>query len=333
MKKIEIILLTILITSCDSFVEDKYIPGDLTPPALVSISAISKDSIKIVSNENIFLNSSSFCSNNGLEIIDFIENGHEITIKFNSELTPGNKYSAEYKILDSVGNSLWFIAEIYGYNSNLPKILINEFIVKGTKTNPNKIELYVISSGNMAGITIYNGTKESNDYSFIFPDMDVNEGEYIVIRTTSDNFPIPFIELDNINIKHDKKFLDNVRDIRIDDFKLSASSGTISIYNEPFGEIMDAVIYSKNLNDETKNSRNFGLTKVVERVDEIGECGEWISSNELINPEDVIYSNSSTTTRSLSRYRFTDTNSKSDWIIVASKEASFGYDNSEKAYE
>ncbi len=333
MKCLSVIYIILLfISGCDNY--DKIIQDhlDITPPSLSSIKVIGVNSLTIESNEKILLKHESYISREDIVIKDILYEENLITINFDNSLIPGKQYRSEFRIEDKNGNSLSFITNFYGYNPIKPKIIINEFITKGSKTNPNKIELYVKKGGNLAGLTLFNGTKNNYDSIYIFPSIDVVTGEYIVIRTISDNYPEPFIEILDLNINHDKKFIEGIRDLRIDNFKLSGTNGVISLYSDPYGDIIDAVIYSKNHNDDTKRYRNFGLSKTLSRVDEISSENAWIGDYETLFPDDVIYSGSSTSTRSLNRLKFRDNDTNDDWITVQTREASFGFNNSENEY-
>lgn len=305
---------------------------DITPPNLSSIKVTGVNTLIIESNEKIFLQQESYMSREDIEIKNIIYEKNVIIINLKDNLIPGKQYRSEFRIEDENGNSLSFITNFYGYNPIKPKILINEFITKGSKTNPNKVELYVQKGGNLAGLTLFNGTKNNYDSIYVFPSIDVITGEYIVIRTISERYPEPFIEVLDLNIDHDKKFIAGIRDLRINNFKLSGTNGVISLYSDPYGEIIDAVIYSKNRNDDTKRYRNFGLSKTLSRVDDISSENAWTGAYETLFPDDVIYCGSSTSTRSLNRLNLMDNNNKDDWITVQSREASFGFKNSVNEY-
>lgn len=330
--KNKIIILLFTILSCDNYNRLVDSNMDITPPTLISLNVVSSNSIKVVFNENVIFKESSFVSRENSVINDVISAPNSANITFMDNFIPGMEYCSEFRFEDTNGNSISFIAKYYGFNPSPPELVINEFICKGTKTNPDKVEIYIKKGGNMAGITLFNGVSENYDTMFIFPSMKVNSGEYIVIRSTSEIYKSEYIEKDDLNFNNDKKFIDGVRDIRTDNFSLSSANGVISIYSDPFGEIIDAVIYSKNLNDFEKSYRNFGLKKTVERVDTIAEQNQWQGISYLIFPEDTINSNRSTTTRSLNRLNFIDKNSRTDWYMVPTGKSSFGYENSKEVY-
>ncbi|MGL1890450.1 MAG: hypothetical protein OCD02_02435 [Spirochaetaceae bacterium] len=331
MKNSYMILLLIL-TSCGDFTDITTIDIDLIPPFLESIKVIDSRTLQINSSEPISLISSSFVSREDYIIEDFVEDTNSLILTFNKDLIAGIEYCSEFRIEDENSNSLSFISNYFGYNDSIPNLMINEFMCRGSKTNPDKVELYILSSGNMAGLTVFNGTKNSYDSFFTFPSINVNQGDYIVIRSISDNYSIPFIETDNLDIEHDKKFLPGIRDLRVEDFSLSTTNGVLSIYSDPYGEPIDAVVFSKNINDDSKNYRNFGLSKVITRIDEISEQGLWDGITDIIFPEDAVFVGNSTTTRTLNRQNFLDSNTNEEWYTVDTGEDSFGYVNSTIVY-
>ena len=268
--------------TCSNIEITTLLPSDIKPPELLSLIVTAADTLEIIGTEPISLELESFYSQDQLVIIDQISNNNNIKVVLAEKLIPGREYKAEFKIVDSNYNSLSFIAKFYGYNNRLPEIIINEFTCKGSNTNPNKIELFIKSGGNLAGLSIYNGVKENYDYLFVFPSIEVKSGEYLVFRTISERYPKAFIEIESLSVNNDSKFIDGVRDIRADNFKLSSTNGVISLYSNPFGYIIDALPYSKNLNDDSKNYRNFGLKKSMDRIDLVGESGFWKTENVLI---------------------------------------------------
>lgn len=329
--KLYFLLFILFLTSCidyNSFVNEHL---DITPPVLKSVNVKDENTLQIECNERVTLSLESFSSKDSI-IKTVVENDNSIEIIFFEELEPGKEYISEFRIEDSNRNSLSFTSKYYGYNSNIPKVILNEFTNKGSKTNPDKLELYVLSSGNTAGMTIYNGTKNSYDGKFIFPSINVNKGEYIVIRSISERYPVGYIEINNINYNNDSKFINGVRDLRIPDLGISTTNGVVTIYDNPFGDVMDCVVFTKNNDNPEKRNRNFGLSKTLERVDELGTLGVWNSKSGVIFPSDAINIDDSTSTRSVNRINFIDSNSNLDWNIVDTGEYSFGYKNSEIYY-
>lgn len=332
MRKLICIFLSLMVVSCDNIENIVSYDRDLKPPAIRNLLVESNKSIIINCNETIYFIEKAYLSREGIEIESCELLDNSLKLNFETDMTPGKEYCSEFKIEDKNGNSLSFIAKYYGYNGDIPGLLINEFICKGTKSNPDKIEILVKKAGSMAGVTVFNGVSSDYDSKFVFPDIYVNKGEYIVLRAVSEKYPDEFIETDNINVVNDKKFIKGVRDIRTSNFSLSSTNGVISLYTEPFGSIIDAVVYSKNRNNEEKKNRNFGLKKTVDRVDIIGNSNEWEYASGCIFPDDTISIEKSTTTRSLNRKSELDTNSENDWYTVPTMKSTFGFINCTETY-
>ena len=70
----------------------------------------------------------------------------------------------------------------YGFNPNVPRLLINEFITQGTTDHPDIVELKVLTGGNMGGVVLYQGTPGSFDDRLVFPSLAGDTGEFIVVH-------------------------------------------------------------------------------------------------------------------------------------------------------
>lgn len=328
--RVSAIILTTLLLSCstEEIVQEIF---DITPPTIENIQCVDSNTLKIDSNEPIYFDRESFFSPS-LVISDIRENQNSIEIDFTNAFIPGKDYTCDMKLLDKNSNYNQFQTLFYGYNPELPNVIINEFICKGTKSNPDKIELYVVNNGNLAGLTLYSGTKYSYESKFIFPDINVREGEYITIRSTSEKYPLEYVEKENLSVDYDPKFTPESRDIRTNNLVIPGSNGVLSLYDSPLGEMIDTVVYTKNSNEDDKRYRNFGLSKTLERISTVEETGLWSSETGEIYPNDAINIDTSTTTRSINRRDHIDSNSKTDWYICPTKEASFGSENSDNVY-
>jgi len=69
---------------------------------------------------------------------------------------------------DSHGNSASFAAQFYGFNSRVPRLLINEFTPRGSGNHPDLVELKALSAGNMGGVVFFLGTPDSYDARLVF---------------------------------------------------------------------------------------------------------------------------------------------------------------------
>lgn len=330
--KVIIYILLLALSGCNNIQEYTNYNQDLKPPSIERLTVESSNSIRINCNEKVNFIEKAYFSREKIEIESYELGDKSFRLNFKTHMIPGREYCSEFYIEDLNGNSLAFVAKYYGYNKSIPDILINEFICKGTNSNPDKIELYIKKSGNLAGIALFNGVSRDYDSMFVFPDIKVNKGDYIIVRSVSEKYPDSFIETNDLNIANDRKFIEGVRDIRTKNFSLSSTNGVISVYTDPYGTIIDSVIYSKNTNNPEKRYRNFGLKKTVERVDLVGNIDEWKGVSSCIFPDDAVFVGNSTTTRSLNRRSLLDSNTDNDWYTVPTSKSTFGFENSTEEY-
>ena len=96
-----------------------------------------------------------------------------------SEQTPGLEYTFEGEARDTSSNAASFIATFYGFNPNIPRLVLNEFITQGTTDHPDMVELKVTAGGDMGGVVLYQGTPGSFDDRLVFPSWRVTTGEFI----------------------------------------------------------------------------------------------------------------------------------------------------------
>ena len=94
---------------------------------------------------------------------------------------------ANLVLKDANGNIERFYLTVKGRNYETPSLIINEISVKGTQSNPDRIELYVLNKGDTAGVVV-----SDEKFSFTLPSIKVKEGDIILIywdkSTTKKNY-------------------------------------------------------------------------------------------------------------------------------------------------
>jgi hypothetical protein len=106
----------------------------------------------------------------------------------------------------------------------------------------------------------------------------------------------------------------------------------LAIYTKPGGIVIDAVLYSNRTSQSDQRYLGFGTRDVMEWALELSDDGGWKIEYERIRPEDGINPEGSTGTRSICRAPDTDTDTRHDWYIVPTRQASFGGENSQEVY-
>ena len=259
---------------------------------------------------------------------------NEVVISLDSEQRVGEHYAIELCVEDSHRNSTTLVAGFYGFNPNLPRLLINEFITQGSSTHPDLVELFAVSAGNTAGMCLYEGMPENWDDRIVFPPIEVAAGDFLLVH-----FKPQGIE-DEVNETADKALsggLDaspEAYDLWVEGGGgLSGNNGVLSLFSCPDGAVMDAVVYSNRTSESDTDYGGFGTKDVYERVCALEPTGEWLFSGDRLAPEDAIDPDPSTATRSIARGREPlDTNLRGDWHITPTSGATFGGPNTDEVY-
>ena len=311
------ILLTVTLNACEAQPQRELynvlLGQDQQSPLLLASKSTTSHQATCYFNETVFCVPQDFsCPTDSVKIISVVPFEETIIITFAEALSAGQRVEIEGRVRDVVGNTLTFKVGVWGFNDRIPTLLINEFTTKGSGKNPDRIELWAKTEGNLAGVTIYDGVASTYDSQCILPSFEVSAGDYIVIQYGKDFSQEHSIEFDGGSVG------------------LGANNGAISLYDAPNGSIIDAVVYSNRTSDSDTNYGGFGTNKVCQRVRTLESTGNW--EPLPIIPETAVDSTYSTATRSFCREKGVDTNTKNDWYIVPTSKASFGKVNTSERY-
>ncbi|TFG64074.1 MAG: hypothetical protein E4H36_03950 [Spirochaetales bacterium] len=270
----------------------------------------------------------------GLALSESVCQETDIVLSFSDSQAPGQEYSLEASVRDEKRNSMDFLTSFYGFNPDIPSLLINEFTTQGSGNHPDLVELFVLSRGNLAGVAFYQGTKTVWEDRFVFPGLIVSPGDYILLHCKPQGLPE---ELNEVSVRDSSGGLDasaSAWDFWLDGGTgLSGNNGVLSVYANPYGAIIDAVLYSNRTSASDEDYRGFGSADTMEKADELAETGAWTASGDLAAPEDAVNPEDSTSTRSVCRNSLSgDTDGKEDWHIVPTGRYSFGRQNSDEVY-
>lgn len=275
--------------------------SDSQPPVLLEVVSDSDRTVRLVFSEKVMPFSDSFGAYNAKED----ENSIVITLK--KSLEPGKSSSVNARVKDLAGNTTQVNVTVWGYNPNPAKVLINEFTTRGSDSSPDRLELAVTDSGNLAGFTIYVGTPENYDSRFIFPDKYVNKGDFIVLYwSPSAPSAASGVFASGSNAKP------------------SSNNGVFVLSKSPSqgADVLDAVLYSSF---ESSQYDGWGTKNALLRATWVLERGLWHS--------DAINCSASTATRSVSRLKdLKDTDSSADWYVTVTSGATFGSANTSAPY-
>ncbi len=309
---------------------------DLAPPQLQSIYTLTSTQIALEFNEETELITQKTTIYPSLTILSISHTPtkpNRIIIEV-SKQTPGIIYKLKTEATDKNSNSISFIKSFYGHNDKIPNLLINEFTVRGSGKHPDTVELYILSNGNMGGITVYNGTSKNFTNLLVFPPFEVKKDDFILLhfKPTGDESEINETEKKNSSGGYDCS--NNAYDFWVKGGKgLGGNNGVITVYSAPNGEIIDGILYSNRTSTSDTKYRGFGKKDMLLRAETLANIGGWTFRGDKISPEDAINPEGSTGTRSICRNNPPrDTNSSMDWHIVPTRGATFGNPNTNSVY-
>ena len=307
---------------------------NIIPPKITDFRINNSDSVEFDFSGNIQPIQKVFNISPDIGISGLKAEGTVLTVSFSSSQQPGGKYYLKGAVKDSQGNSLTFCSEFYGFNPFIPDIVINEITTQGSSSHPDMAELFIKSSGNMAGVTFFEGCSEDYDAKYVFPSIEVNKGDYFIIHAKPEGIPGEITETSDKTVSGGIDSSDTAFDIWPPEFTgLSGNNGVISVYSGPGGSLIDAFAYSNRTSSSDENYRGFGSLSVMKRMDIIASCGGWLFTGDMIAPEDCVDPDPSTATRSVCRSSLSDdTDCSSDWHTVPTSMSSFGSVNSDEIY-
>ncbi len=334
-QKVSVITLITVVFSCGP-IEDyrQFTDRDIQPPMFISMGTLDSKTLELQFSEEIVSEPEYLIIDPAIEITSVLVEKDTMHILFAEDLEPGGLLKIEISISDLSGNSLTLISDFYGYNSNLPELIINEFTCQGSTTNPDKVELQILSDGNTAGLCIYEGVDTEWVQRKILPAIDVVQNDYIIVHFKPEGTTDEIDETENTNLSGGLNVHPDAWDLWVEEGSgLSGNNGTITLFTNPRGALIDGVLYSNRTSASDENYRGFGSTATMNKADRLFELGGWDIEGALIAPEDAIDPEDSTATRSICRESiFTDTNLSTDWHIVPTSTASFGEINSDEIY-
>ena len=181
------VLLPVLMIGCSQDTDavevfNIFSGADCTSPVLVSTESGSGNVVRLVFSEPVRIYGAS------LGQYPARAEGKNVYVTLPRTLGPGMQADLEGRVKDYAGNSSGFSVRVWGYNPEVPDILINEFTTKGTARSPDRTELLVLGDGNLNGAVLYAGTPVDYDAKFVFGDIPVKKGDFITVWWTED-FP------------------------------------------------------------------------------------------------------------------------------------------------
>lgn len=311
----------------------EMISGDWDPPMLSHVEAIEQSVIALTFDEPVELLEAYI--DPPVEIEESRWHEGALHIVGSTDFIASEEYWIDARVEDQSGNLSSVLVSVYGRNDRVPKIRINEFVCEGSSRHPDWVELRVDSSGNLAGLCLYEGSPTTWDSRFLFPDLDVEEGDYVVVHFKPEVIPE---EIDEV-VSPDESGGNDTHPEGWDFWVkggdgIPNTTGGLTLTAFPGGPHIDAVLYTTKRYEADDEKRGFGTTSQVEIFDSIVEIGGWQIAGDFAVPEDGFDPTDSTATRSIYRPEDGgDTDTAADWRIAPTSGATPGYQNTDEVYQ
>ena len=283
--------------------------SDSVSPSLVSVQSVTSSVIRLEFSEPVRIYGTSF------EPLGAREDGKFVYVSLDASLKPGTRSYVHGRVKDYSGNTTGFTIQVWGYNPDLPQVLINEFTTKGTAKSPDRTELRILSSGNINGMTLYNGVPSDFDALVVFGDIDVRADDMVVVWWTED-ISVPEVQEDMTGGRVFNICAQSTE-------ALPSNNGALVLCGSPAlgADVLDAVVYS----NFSASYGGYGTRSAQERAKWVTGSGAWSG--------DPLDSTTSTATRSMGRLPDADdSDSAKDWIVTVTGGATFGVRNSTEAF-
>ncbi len=296
---------------------------DRRPPVLLSAEAVDDRHVVFTFDEPVTGHGPTpWTASLGIKEEQYA--GTHATIELHAPTQPGQQVAFTAQVQDTSGNSTWFTTTVWAANPQVPKIIINEFSTKGTDSNPDRVELAILSDGNLAGVVVSDGPADTWDNRLVLPNTPVKRNDMVVIyykgtaptqpQRNADGSTVYFWEMPSLP-------------------GLPGNNGCIVVSHNPApaAVILDAVLYT---NQTTTTHDGFGSRELKEQALLLIANGAWDSGGQASAAMGGINSTASTSTRTMARIS-TTTNSKTakDWYVTVTRGATFGLPNTAAAYQ
>jgi hypothetical protein len=308
--------------------------GDIVPPMLEKVGADPSGNVQMTFDEPVLLVEGSLLIAPPCGSTEARPSGTSIIVVAPAQ-RPGAEYTLEATVEDAAGNSSAVVTRFTGFNPAVPRLILNELITRGSDDHPDLVEIRVLSDGDLAGVTAYQGTAGDWTDRVIFPACRVLSGEYVLVHFKPEGTP----EERNETGPRDESGGTDSSPAALDFWVsggrgLAGNNGVVALYDRPNGQILDGILYSNRSSASDSAYGGFGSASTLARAQELVAGLGWIAATGTVRPEDAVSPELSTATRSIARGRAgIDTNTREDWHISPTRGATWGAENGDESYE
>lgn len=307
---------------------------EISPPVLLDSRYDEQGNYRLYFNEEIHLIEETAVIEPEQDSWELGTEGRELVLLWENIPEEAEEYRLSLTVEDLDGNSNWFIIPFWTPQQDQASLLINETNPKGSGNNPDCIEFYCTRGGTLKGISFYLGCCRENNGSYLFPEMEVQEGDYLILHCSPKGTEDECTEITDKTLSGGLLSSEEAWDFWCPEkLSLPGTSALFTLYTLPQdGKIMDCLVYTNReyLEDDEKLGWTSSIYDQLVKL----EPGAWISEGDIIIPSEALWGDNSTATRSLCRSSLSeDSDRAEDWHTVPTSSKSFGVVNTDECYE
>ena len=327
----------------------EIISAEMSVPKILSFFVEDSSSLVMVCSEKVSVQNVQIKSDAGEYIEEnsdtqYFDDGKRINFLLKEPTEVGMNYIFSGSIKDSAGNELTFSLPFTGFNEKPARLVLSEIrskhsTSKGMLKKCEFVEVYVLKDGSTAGLEIVTGS-DGESKKYVFPDINVKKGEYIVVhfRTLDEGECIDEL-VENLSLSTGTDS-SNSRDLWVEGKESRISDSDVIVIRDSCRNILqDAVLFSAT------GKQSWYYTGQKSLALEAYESGIWKDGYE---PKNSVIADGISLTRTMCRMNIeklteeyspeNDIGSQTvietgtdDWSLVEG--ATPGAKNSEKKYE
>lgn len=327
----------------------EIISAEMPVPKILSFFVEDNSNLVMLCSQKVFVQKVQIKSDDGEYIEEtaeaqYFDDGKRINFSLKEPTLVGVNYVFSGSIKDSSGNELTFSLPFTGFNEKPARLVLSEIrskhsTSKGVLKKCEFVEVYVLKEGSTAGLEIVTGS-DGESKKYVFPDINVKKGEYIVVhfRTVDEGDCIDELG-ENLSLSTGTDS-SNSRDLWVEGKESRISDSDVIVIRDSCRNMLqDAVLFSAS----GKQSWYYAGQKSLAL--EAYESGIWKDGYE---PKNAVVADGISLTRTMCRMNIeklteeysseNDIDDQSvietgteDWSLVEG--ATPGAKNSEKRYE
>ncbi|MCR5725130.1 MAG: hypothetical protein K6G80_08605 [Treponema sp.] len=163
----------------------RLVSSDTTVPVVTAFSVSGERSLLLGFSEPASLDyvtvDDRACS------VSYADEGRTASVEIPDSTKVGQSYVFYCTVRDASGNTLDYSRLFSGYNAHPARLLLSEVRTETSGNNdryPEFVELYVLSSGNLWGLSLVTA-KGGSGKTYSFGAVDVNAGEFVTVHYMS----------------------------------------------------------------------------------------------------------------------------------------------------